>query len=102
VGFEITKETYAGSIKGITIGKGDNALTVGGQTSYPFYKFEGDMPNKPVIAMEIWDMAPEDWPESALAPFKDVVSDPAAWAKKMCGRIWRTGHCPPTQKHGPQ
>ncbi len=82
MGFEITKETYAGSIKGVTIGKGDTALTVGGQTSYPFYHFEGDMPNKPVIAMEIWDMAPEDWPEAALAPFKDVVSDPAAWAKK--------------------
>ncbi|RLB93673.1 MAG: acetyl-CoA decarbonylase/synthase complex subunit delta, partial [Deltaproteobacteria bacterium] len=82
MGFEITKETYAGSIKGITIGKGDNALTVGGQTSYPFYQFEGEMPNKPIIAMEIWDMTPEDWPEAALAPFKDVVSDPAAWAKK--------------------
>jgi len=82
VGFEITKETYAGSIKGITIGKGDTALTVGGQTSYPFYHFEGEMPNKPVIAMEIWDITPEDWPEAALAPFKDVVSDPAAWAKK--------------------
>ena len=82
MGFEITKETYAGSIKGITIGKGDNALTVGGQTSYPFYQFEGEMPNKPVIAMEIWDITPEDWPEAALAPFKDVVSDPAAWAKK--------------------
>jgi len=82
VGFEITKETYAGSIKGITIGKGDNALTVGGQTSYPFYQFEGEMPNRPIIAMEIWDMEPEDWPEAALAPFKDVVSDPAAWAKK--------------------
>jgi acetyl-CoA decarbonylase/synthase, CODH/ACS complex subunit delta len=85
VGFEITKETYAGSIKGITIGKGDTALTVGGQTSYPFYQFEGEMPNKPVIAMEIWDITPEDWPEAALAPFKDVVSDTAAWAKKMCG-----------------
>ncbi|MCG8688999.1 MAG: acetyl-CoA decarbonylase/synthase complex subunit delta [Desulfobacterales bacterium] len=82
MGFEITKETYAGSIKGVTIGKGDTALTVGGQTSYPFYQFEGEMPNKPVVAMEIWDMAPEDWPEAALAPFKDVVSDPAAWAKK--------------------
>ncbi|MBU2429251.1 MAG: acetyl-CoA decarbonylase/synthase complex subunit delta, partial [Proteobacteria bacterium] len=82
MGFEITKEKYAGSIKGITIGKGDNALTVGGQTSYPFYQFEGKMPNKPVIAMEIWDIVPEDWPEAALAPFKDVVSDPAAWAKK--------------------
>ena len=38
MGFEITKETYAGAIKGITIGKGDTALTVGGQTSYPFYR----------------------------------------------------------------
>jgi acetyl-CoA decarbonylase/synthase complex subunit delta len=82
VGFEITKESYAGSIKPITIGKGDKALTVGGQTSYAFYQFEGDMPNKPAIAMEIWDMEPEDWPESAKAPFKDVLSDPAAWAKK--------------------
>ncbi len=82
MGFEITKETYAGTIKGITIGKGDTALTVGGQTSYPFYQFEGDMPNKPVIAMEIWDMEPEDWPEAAKAPFKDVLGDPVAWAKK--------------------
>jgi acetyl-CoA decarbonylase/synthase complex subunit delta len=40
------------------------------------------MPNKPRIAMEIWDMAPEDWAEAALSHFKDVVSDPAAWAKK--------------------
>jgi acetyl-CoA decarbonylase/synthase complex subunit delta len=82
VGFEITKETYAGAIKNITIGKGDGALTVGGQTSYPFYQFEGEMPNKPVIAMEIWDMEPEDWPEAAKAPFKDVMGDPVAWAKK--------------------
>jgi acetyl-CoA decarbonylase/synthase complex subunit delta len=82
VGFEIAKETYAGSIKGITIGKGDKAVTVGGQTSYPFYQFEGKMPNKPIIAMEIWDMVPEDWAEAAKAPFKDVYSDPAAWAKK--------------------
>jgi len=82
VGFEITKETYAGAIKSITIGKGDGAMTVGGQTCYPFYQFEGDMPNKPIIAMEIWDMEPEDWPEAAKAPFKDVLGDPVAWAKK--------------------
>jgi acetyl-CoA decarbonylase/synthase complex subunit delta len=82
VGFEITKESYAGAIKGITIGKGDAAITVGGQTSYPFYQFEGEMPNKPVVAMEIWDIEPAEWPEAAIAPFKDVVGDPAAWAKK--------------------
>ncbi|MCP4115485.1 MAG: acetyl-CoA decarbonylase/synthase complex subunit delta [Desulfobacteraceae bacterium] len=82
MGFEITKESYAGAIQGITIGKGDSAITVGGQTSYPFYQFEGEMPNKPVIAMEIWDMEPEEWPAAAIEPFKDVITDPAAWAKK--------------------
>lgn len=32
--------------------------------------------------MEVWDLEPEDWPEAAIAPFKDVASDPAKWAKK--------------------
>jgi len=82
LGFEFYKESYAGGIKPISIGKGDKAVTVGGETSYPFYQFEGEMPNKPRIAMEIWDMEPEEWPEAALAPFKDVGGDPAAWAKK--------------------
>jgi acetyl-CoA decarbonylase/synthase complex subunit delta len=82
LGFEFFKESYAGSVKEISLGKGDSAITVGGETCYPFYQFEGEMPHKPRIAMEIWDSKPEEWPESALAPFKDVVSDPAAWAKK--------------------
>lgn len=82
MGFEMKKESYAGSIKEITIGKGAKAITVGGEACYPFYQFEGKMPNKPRIAMEVWDIEPEDWPQAALAPFKDVVSDPAAWAKK--------------------
>ena len=76
------KESYTGGIREISIGKGDSAVTVGGQTCYPFYTFEGDMPNKPVIAMEIWDMVPEDWAAPALAPYRDVVGDPVAWAKK--------------------
>ena len=82
MGFEMVKESYAGGIREISIGKGEKTVTVGGSTCYPFYQFEGDMPNKPKVAMEVWDMEPEEWPEAALAPFKDVVSDPAAWAKK--------------------
>jgi acetyl-CoA decarbonylase/synthase complex subunit delta len=82
LGFEFYKESYSGGIREITLGEGSKAVTVGGQTCYPFYQFEGNMPNKPKIAMEIWDMAPEEWPESSLAHFKDVISDPAAWAKK--------------------
>lgn len=82
MGFEFYKESYSGGIREITLGDGGKAVTIGGQTCYPFYQFEGNMPHKPKIAMEIWDMPPEDWPESSLAHFKDVVSDPAAWAKK--------------------
>ena len=80
--FQIPKQPYSGKIGTTTIGTGSRSVTLGGSEAYPFYLFEGKMPNPPRIAMEIWDMAPEDWAEAALAPFKDVVNDPAAWAKK--------------------
>jgi acetyl-CoA decarbonylase/synthase complex subunit delta len=82
LGFEFAKENYSGRIKEIVLGEGKKAVTVGGESCYPFYNFEGEMPNKPRVAMEIWDMEPEEWAEAALSPFKDVLSDPAAWAKK--------------------
>jgi acetyl-CoA decarbonylase/synthase complex subunit delta len=80
--FEIPKTAYSGKIKEITLGKGDTAVTVGGETAYPFYLFEGEMPNLPKIAMEVYDMPPEEWPEAALEPFAGVTDDPVAWAQK--------------------
>ena len=72
--FEIPKQIYSGAIKTVTIGKGDKAITLGGETSYPFYLFEGVMPNKPRVALEVWDKDPgEDWAAPALEPVKDVV-----------------------------
>ena len=82
MGFQFFKESYTGKIREITLGKGKKAVTVGGENCYPFYQFEGAMPNPPRIAMEVWDMLPEEWPAAALAPFKAVASDAAAWAKK--------------------
>jgi acetyl-CoA decarbonylase/synthase, CODH/ACS complex subunit delta len=79
--FEIPKITYSGKINEVAIGK-SAPVTVGGETSYPFHLFEGQMPNPPKIAMEVWDMKPDDWPETAIAPLADVLDDPAAWAKK--------------------
>ena len=33
--------------------------------------------------MEVWDYDPsEEWSEAAVAPFKDVIASPDAWAKK--------------------
>lgn len=80
--FEIPKMTYTGKIKTVKLGKGPKAVTVGGETAYPFHLFEGEMPNSPRIAMEVYDVAPDDWAEAALEPFKDVANDPVAWAKK--------------------
>ena len=84
---EIPKTKYSGKIKEIKLGKGEKAITVGGETSYPFYLFEGTMPHKPRIAMEVPDSNPEEWPKAAIEPFADVKNDPVAWAKK-CVHIY--------------
>jgi len=80
--FDISKTNYSGKIREIRLGKGDKSLTVGGETCYPFYLFEGEMPNPPRIAMEVYDCPPEEWAEAALAPFAGVTDDSVAWAKK--------------------
>lgn len=80
--FDIPKIDYSGKIREITLGTGDKAVTVGGSTSYPFYLFEGEMPHLPKIAMEVFDFKPDDWAEAVVEPFKDVIGDPVAWAKK--------------------
>jgi acetyl-CoA decarbonylase/synthase complex subunit delta len=83
LGFEITKQPYSGKIGETTVGTGNGAVTLGGSDAYPFHAFEGNMPNPPKIAMEVWDYDPsEEWPEAAIEPFKDVISSPDAWAKK--------------------
>ena len=80
--FEMPKITYNGVIKEIALGKEAAPIIVGGETSYPFYLFEGEMPHTPKIAMEVYDSTPGDWPQAALDHFADVVNDPAAWAQK--------------------
>jgi acetyl-CoA decarbonylase/synthase complex subunit delta len=81
--FEIPKQIYSGKIGEVVIGTGPGAVKLGGEDSYPFHLFEGNMPNPPKIAMEIWDYDPsEEWPAAAIEPFKDVISSPDAWAKK--------------------
>lgn len=80
--FEIPKVKYTGKIKEVTIGTGEKTVTLGGGTCYPFHLFEGEMPRVPKIAFEVWDYEPEDWQEWATEPFKDVIGNPVAWARK--------------------
>ncbi|MDD5590814.1 MAG: acetyl-CoA decarbonylase/synthase complex subunit delta [Dehalococcoidales bacterium] len=79
---EIPQTKYNGKIRELTLGKGADQVVVGGETAYPFYLFEGEMPRLPRIAMEVYDTPPRDWAEAALEPFEGVTGDPVAWAKK--------------------
>ncbi|MCL1885971.1 MAG: acetyl-CoA decarbonylase/synthase complex subunit delta [Dehalococcoidia bacterium] len=80
--FELPKQSYNGQIRAVTLGSEGKAVTVGGESCYPFHCFEGALPHAPRIAMEVYDTPPTDWPDAALAPFSDVLSDPLAWARK--------------------
>lgn len=85
---EILKESWTGSVRVITLGAAASeggtrtkTVTVGGETAMPFMHFEGDIPHKPVIAIEIKDRKPDDWSPLLFETWGDVVEDPARWAK---------------------
>jgi|GEM_PF-374028 len=80
--FKIPTLAYTGSIRPITLEKNGKKVIVGGENSYPFYAFEGEIPHLPMIAIQVPDFTPEEWSEACLEPYKDVLENPVAWAKK--------------------
>ena len=80
---ELPKLNFSSQIKEVAPSPN---LIVGGESCYPFYTFEGHLPHLPRIAMEVWDSTPVDWAPAALAPFADVIDDPAAWAHACVSR----------------
>ncbi len=78
-----TYETqYSGVIRSVKMGNDGNEKMVGGSASMPFQLFEGEHPNKPLIAMEVADVQPDEWPETLSRHFSDVFDNPVAWAQK--------------------
>ncbi len=75
-------EHYTGKINKVDIGTGDSKVVVGGETTMPFYLFEGDMPNRPKLAIEVCDQAPQDWAQALEDILGDVWDDPVKWALK--------------------
>ncbi|QOX62322.1 acetyl-CoA decarbonylase/synthase complex subunit delta [Anoxybacterium hadale] len=86
---QIIKERNSGKVLNVVLGATKeqggtrtHTITVGGQTSLPFLHFEGEAPNKPVIAMEVVDRVPDDWNDELKTALGDVLDDPTVWAKK--------------------
>ena len=62
-------------------GTRNKSIVIGGQSVPAFYNFQQMPPHKPIIAFDVFD-----WPKVSLAKavkehFRDVVHDPAEWAK---------------------
>lgn len=86
---EILKEKWTGRVNELKIGAtkeegGTRTSTVkiGGESTLPFLHFEGEMINKPVIAIEVLDYKQDDFPEQLIKFYDGVLDNPAKWAKK--------------------
>jgi acetyl-CoA decarbonylase/synthase complex subunit delta len=80
-------ETYSGKIAEVKLGgtKGEGgtrgrSIVIGGETAPAFYNFERPVLHTPVVTLDVFDM---EVPLSKAVKMhvKDVVGDPAAWAK---------------------
>ncbi|MBN1811815.1 MAG: CO dehydrogenase/CO-methylating acetyl-CoA synthase complex subunit beta, partial [Anaerolineae bacterium] len=85
---DFAKEKWMGSVRQVTLGATaaeggtrTKTVTVGGQTAMPFLDFEGALPNKPVVAIEIMDRKPNDWSPLLAEAWGKTMDDPAEWAK---------------------
>ena len=83
---ETPVEKWSGAVREVTLGSSygggtrTSTVTVGGETALPFLGFEGTMPHRPVVAVEVTDVKPEDWSPELRAAWGDVLAEPGAWA----------------------
>lgn len=82
-------ESFTGSVNRVTLGAAkDNGgtrtstVTVGGARNMVYGGSPSDAGEKPVIAMDVLDARPEDWPDALIEPYKNVLDSPGDWAKK--------------------
>ena len=87
--FKVPLETYSGKISEVTIGATKSeggsrgkVVKAGGMNTMPFYTFEKESPNKPVFAMDIFDV-PLKLAKMVKIHYEEVMEDPAEWAKKV-------------------
>ncbi|MHC4713888.1 MAG: acetyl-CoA decarbonylase/synthase complex subunit delta [Planctomycetota bacterium] len=84
-----TSEAWTASLNEVIIGatSADGGtrtatVTVGGGRCIPGAAYEGKGGLPPAIAVEVWDVAPDNWPEELTRHYGDALNDPAAWAAK--------------------
>jgi acetyl-CoA decarbonylase/synthase complex subunit delta len=82
-------ESFTGTVNRVTLGatKEDggtrgSTITVGGARNVIYGGSPDESGEKPVVAMDVLDSRPGDWPDALIEPYKDVLDKPGDWAKK--------------------
>ncbi len=85
---EIPKEKWTSAVREVTLGATSDdggtrshTITVGGETALPFLHFEGETPNRPILALDIRSCKPDDWSPLLLQAWGEAMEDPATWAQ---------------------
>ncbi len=83
------KDSFTGSVNRLTLGAaGENGgtrtttVTVGGSSNVVYGGSITDAGEKPVIAMDVIDEKPDDWPDVLAEVYKGMLDSPGDWAKK--------------------
>ena len=82
-------ESFIGEVSRVTIGATKenggtrtSTVTVGGAKNMLYGGSIEQLSEKPVIAMDVLDTRPQDWPDALAQNYEDVFDSPADWAKK--------------------
>ena len=85
---EVSREKCAEPVWTVTLGAGPDEggtrgviHTVGGATCMPFHLWEGEMPHRPLVALEVFDVVSEKYPQALREIYGGLVSDPPEMAR---------------------
>ena len=79
-------ESFKGSVSRVTLGATSESggtrtstVVVGGAANVVYGGSGDQVGEKPVIAMDVLDSPPDDWPDHLTEAYRDVLDSPGAW-----------------------
>ena len=72
--FNQKPQKFNAKINTVTVGTGDKAVTIGGNSTFPFYTFDAPTENSPKIGVEITDMGLDDFAPGIKAYYEGCTT----------------------------
>jgi acetyl-CoA decarbonylase/synthase complex subunit delta len=81
--YKNTAQVFSASINKVTVGAGNNAITLGGENVFPLYSFDAAIANPPRVGIEFHDSGP-DRSMPAIAAFYQGAESIADITRRAC------------------